>query len=459
MALFAVTSAAGAAASIISEEAAWNDVTDQNDQEIEMDETFLSDLERRLQATAQPTDELTNDPFDAADDGVQNTIVVTIDFKESDVPGPCPTSTDGKAAILAQGNTACSTTSTSLTGTADGLECDAEVKNYKCEEEGEARRLSGGRKLAITHTITAVVELTIETYCTTGDTAAECDPDSVEALNDQVEAAVKAAIAADADLTFDELVADLVDDLKSWYPAWSGSKSECKNDGKYPNYSKFFLFVWYIVLGGFLDTLLLTLPPSSLRPHYPTPVKNGILKSTLKACCQAYYGWEEDVCISNSGGSTAELETGKYYIDWDNVKGNGEGYCVRACLKEDSALNPPLVNCGGLNERWETPYDTAEKCCEVMKTYVNQEYCLVKSEGGEDAVFNPTGSGEWYVKGNDCVKDCTTSDSECEALDLADNWTTTYDDKDDCCKLLTWLTDDDGNCPAQADYGDDDDDA
>lgn len=423
MALFAVTSAAGAAASIISEEAAWNDVTDQNDQEIEMDETFLSDLERRLAASPEPTDELTNDPFDAADDGVENTIEVTIDFEEKDVAGPCPTSTDGKAAILAQGNTVCSTASTSLTGSADGLECDAEVKNYSCEEEGEARRLSGGRKLAITHTITAVVELTIETYCTTGDTAAECDPDSVEALNDQVEAAVKAAIAADPDLTFDELTADLLDDLTSWFPAWSGSKSECKNDGKYPNY-----------------------------------MKNGILKSTLKSCCQAYYGWEEDVCISNSGGSTAELETGDYYIDWDNVKGNGEGYCVRACLKEDSALSPPLVNCGGLNERWETGYDTAKKCCDVMKTYVNEEYCLVKSEGGEDAVFNPTGSGEWYVKGNDCVKDCTTSDDECEALDLADNWTTTYEDKDDCCKLLTWLTDDDGNCPAQADYGDDDDD-
>lgn len=421
MALFAVTSAAGAAASIISEEAAWNDVTDQkNDQEIEMDEIFLSDLERRLAATTAPTDELTNNPFDSSDKGVPNPITVTIDYKLT-ASGECPTSTDGKAAILTKGETVCTTTSTTLSGTADGVECDAEVKNYSCKETGTARKLSG-RKLAITYTITAVVELTIQTYCTTGDTAVECDPDSVEALNDQVETAVTAAIAADTTLTFDELVAKLLDDLSNWYPAWTGSKSLCKNDGKYPSYMK----------------------------------NTGILKSTLKACCQAYYGWEEDVCISNSGGSTAELETGKYYIDWDNVKGSGEGFCVRSCLKENSALTTPLVNCGGLNERWETTYDTATKCCEVMKTYVNQEYCVVKSEGGEDAAFNPTGSLEWYVKGNDCVKDCNTSDSECDALALDDNWTVTYEDKDDCCKTLTWLTDDDGNCPAQADYGDDD---
>ena len=185
---------------------------------------------------------------------------------------------------------------------------------------------------------------------------------------------------------------------------------------------------------------------------------SGVISSSLKACCGTYYSWEEDKCIANSGGSTADSETGDFYIDWSNVEGNGEGYCVRACLEEDSALDPPLVNCAGINERWEHAYETAEKCCKVMETYVNKEYCIAKSEGGPDAPFNPTGSEEWYVAGNDCKKDCTTSDSECEALDLSDTWTVKYDDKDDCCKLLTWLTDDDGNCPAQADYGDDDED-
>ena len=191
------------------------------------------------------------------------------------------------------------------------------------------------------------------------------------------------------------------------------------------------------------------------RPLFYISVKrSGVISSSLKACCATYYSWEEDKCIANSGGSTADSETGDFYIDWSNVEGNGKGYCVRACLEEDSALDPPLVNCGGINEDWETPYDTAEKCCKVMETYINKEYCITKSEGGPDTPFNPTGSGEWYVAGNDCKKDCTTSDSECEALDLSDTWTVKYDDKDDCCKLLTWLTDDDGNCPAQADYGD-----
>ena len=31
--------------------------------------------------------------------------------------------------------------------------------------------------------------------------------------------------------------------------------------------------------------------------------------------------------------------------------------------------------------------------------YINKEYCITKSEGGSDAPFNPTGSGEWYVDG------------------------------------------------------------
>ena len=110
-----------------------------------------------------------------------------------------------------------------------------------------ARKLSiiWGRKLEITHTITAVIELVIKTYCPTGDTAVECDPDSVEELNDTVEAAIEAAIAADStgSLTFDELVADLVSDLKSWYPDWADSKSKCKNDGKYPTYSKFIVII------------------------------------------------------------------------------------------------------------------------------------------------------------------------------------------------------------------------
>ena len=248
MALFAVTSAAGAAASIISEEAAWNDVTDQNDQEIEMDEIFLSDLERRLAATTAPTDELTNDPFDSSDKGVPNPITVMIDYKSTGNTGECPTSTVGKAAILTKGEAVCSATETELELGVGDLDCTAEVKNYSCKETGTARKLSG-RKLAITHTITAVVELTIQTYCTTGDTAVECEPDSIEALNDQVEQAVTLAIAADTTLTFDELVAKLLDDLTSWYPFWSGSKSLCKNDGKYPSYSKFF-YLFGILFGG-----------------------------------------------------------------------------------------------------------------------------------------------------------------------------------------------------------------
>lgn len=182
-------------------------------------------------------------------------------------------------------------------------------------------------------------------------------------------------------------------------------------------------------------------------------MKNGFIKSTLEACCKAYFGWEKATCIANSGGSTADLETGYFYVNWSNVKGNGEGYCVRACYKEDSSTS--FKNCDGINETWDTTYKTAEKCCGVMESYVNKDYCIAKSEDS-NAPFEPTGSLGWYVKysnGNsDCFKDCTGSDSECDALDLSDTWTVKYDIMDDCCKRLPWKADDDGNCPAQADY-------
>ena len=194
-----------------------------------------------------PTNEVTNDPFDESSGGVENSIEVMVDYEAEDIDGGCPSAAEGKAALQLVANGLCMDTATELGLDATDLDCTAEVKNYSCKESGTAdRKLSlWGRKLAITHTITAVVEVTIETYCATGDTYSECDPDSVEELNDTVEAAVKAAIAADStgSLTFDELVADLVSDLKSWYPDWADSKSKCKNDGKYPTYSKFIVII------------------------------------------------------------------------------------------------------------------------------------------------------------------------------------------------------------------------
>ena len=59
-------------------------------------------------------------------------------------------------------------------------------------------------------------------------------------INNQIEDAITDLIDDDPDLTLDEIVADLVDELRRWYPNWSGgSKSECKNDGKYPSYSNY----------------------------------------------------------------------------------------------------------------------------------------------------------------------------------------------------------------------------
>ena len=181
------------------------------------------------------------DPFDESDGGVPNKIEVNIIYEAEDIAGECPSREVRIASIKSEGETLCTNTTEAVGNTNPESDfCVVEVTEYECTET-TTRKLSG-RRLETTYTITAVLELVITTYCTSsgGDAYSGCNPDDIEDINHQIEDAITDLINDDPDLTLDEIVADLVDELRRWYPNWSGgSKSECKNDGKYPSYSKY----------------------------------------------------------------------------------------------------------------------------------------------------------------------------------------------------------------------------
>jgi hypothetical protein len=181
------------------------------------------------------------DPFDESDGGVPNEIEFKTIYEAEDIAGECPSREVRIASIKSEGETLCTNTTVAVGNTNPESDfCVVEVTEYECTET-TTRKLSG-RRLETTYTITAVLELVITTYCTSsgGDAYSGCNPDDIEDINNQIEDAITDLIDDDPDLTLDEIVADLVDELRRWYPNWSGgSKSECKNDGKYPSYSKY----------------------------------------------------------------------------------------------------------------------------------------------------------------------------------------------------------------------------
>jgi len=165
-----------------------------------------------------------------------------VDYEATSTSGTCPSRSVGIATLESKAETLCTNVTEAVGNTNPETDfCVSKVTEYECTATTPTanRKLSGRRLEGFTET--AVIELVITTYCssTGGDTYSGCDPDNIEDINNQVEDAITDLIDDDPDLTFDEIVADLVDDLRSWYPRWGSSESECKNDGKYPSYSKY----------------------------------------------------------------------------------------------------------------------------------------------------------------------------------------------------------------------------
>ena len=155
-----------------------------------------------------------------------------------------------------------------------------------------------------------------------------------------------------------------------FYPNWSGGDNTCVNDGNYPEYMLSYQS-WY-------------------------------LSPSLQDCCQRFYHWKLDDCLSTSSAPTYQPSalpsisnqpsgeptaspslssspsanptippsiiladsyqpTGKWYPDWETYT------CVQDC---EGA--PP---CGGAAEFWDDLYSSRDECCSTRLSW-NMDKCM-----------------------------------------------------------------------------------
>merc|ERR1719384_1626934 len=94
------------------------------------------------------------------------------------------------------------------------------------------------------------------------------------------------------------------------------------------------------------------------------------------------------------------------------------------CVEGTSGLN-----CGGIAENWQELYADAAACCDGKLWWVEQNACVATSTG--TTATAAAGSGNWYRKGEKCVKDCNdSSDAQCGGL--AASWDQTFANSGDC---------------------------
>ena len=182
----------------------------------------------------------------------------------------------------------------------------------------------------------------------------------------------------------------------------------------------------------------------SLSSLYLQPPVKPRFKSTLEACCKAYYSWNDtyEACITNGGGSP-NVGDNKFYADYLNE------YCVQNCLEGSNDV--ACTNPGGLKTSQPT-YTTAEDCCEKTLWWIESGKCAFKSRT-PDEVYVYQGSGKWYPNKDwkDCVQDSTENPMP--------HWSAhnSHDNLDKCCKShFSTLEEEgnDGNCPQAKFYGD-----
>lgn len=152
---------------------------------------------------------------------------------------------------------------------------------------------------------------------------------------------------------------------------------------------------------------------------------------SVEACCKAKLGWiDSDSCKSKSQGGPTATDTGtaKYYAL----------YSKSMCGK-DCAVTASDPACAGIasSSQGHQMYDDAEKCCTSRFSYINKDYCKVKSESGGNAYSNlyyaDQGKGV-------CYQDCATSTSTPCNGGPSDKASRMYTTIADCCKnSLGWV--------------------
>jgi len=252
--------------------------------------------------------------------------------------------------------------------------------------------------------------ITVTSYCQQGDCS------DVKGIIDSVEAVIKQNLDSAGTLaalptaiqqvvsdlssatisqtaTLQKVVVPLLEDLLNWYPDWHGGTNTCRNDGEYPFY---------------------------MSRH------GSYFRSTLKDCCEYYYGWAFNECLGLGGGNTAELASNEFYADYDTES------CVQDCPEGTAGKN-----CGGLVEgNWVVLYSTASECCKGKFWWIEENVCIGESTQNQTAInVANAGSGKYYVDWSvaKCVKDCAKSSTDAACGGLADKWDDLYSSASVCC--------------------------
>jgi hypothetical protein len=394
-----------AASDLANEIRAWNDNV-----------AVLSDeLSRRLQATNAPS---TADPV-AAPTGSPTTaagasMTVTDDPVDINIPGKfaysgvdCSTITDADITTIQD------RTNNSVKADA----CKAPLDPNKCTVTSKAtcnntrRKLVRGERHLATDTLDVVFNITVTSYCQSGDCS------DVQAIITSVENTVEANLAGSTtgltglptyiqsavtalssatvsvNAVLQDVIVPLLENLLNWYPDWHGGTNTCKNDGQYPFY---------------------------MSRH------GSYFRSTLKDCCEYYYGWALNECLTLGGGNTASLASDEFYADYDHE------HCVQDCPTGTTGKN-----CGGLVEgNWVVKYTTASECCKGKFWWIDENVCIGQSSGNATAIATANaGSDKYYVdwENEKCVKDCAVSTTDAACGGLANKWDPLYTTADICC--------------------------
>lgn len=147
-------------------------------------------------------------------------------------------------------------------------------------------------------------------------------------------------------------------------------------------------------------------------------------KTTVESCCEHYYNWDYNECITDSGGSTSTSATFKWYVN------HHEEVCQQDCPEVASK-----ASCGGLAKTWDQLYESVTACCEDRVSWIPSSSCESKSLG-----MSIVGTSLWYPDFvlEKCVKDCEDSaDPSCKGF--AKSWDDLYSTSSECCDRLWWV--------------------
>ena len=206
-----------------------------------------SDLRSKSPETASPT----HTPSDSLAEDTPSVGSIENKIVTSTAASHQFESTQGECLIKDQWQAA----ATALCDGYSSSQCTAEVTGINCViTEKARRRLRIERDLQLEYVVTssATLTATIITFCDVGCTSDQAD-ELTKSVTDQVTtntalvdtylvtiACPGSSSSCTASTAIIKVDAPLSTDLRRYYPAWDNSgRNTCKNDGKYPLYSKF----------------------------------------------------------------------------------------------------------------------------------------------------------------------------------------------------------------------------